>query len=57
MRLIHPFFSSWKTKKVSDFSLISKVNKGYNSGPEEDLVDCCPPIHVSVVLQVLAANF
>ncbi|CAA7400890.1 unnamed protein product [Spirodela intermedia] len=49
--LIHPFFSRWKTKKVSEFSLISKLNKSYNSAPEEDLVACGRPIHVSVMLQ------
>ncbi|CAA6664322.1 unnamed protein product [Spirodela intermedia] len=42
MRLIHPFFSRWKTKKVSEFSLISKLNKSYNSAPEEDLDDISP---------------
>uniref|UniRef100_A0A1D1Y003 ATPase family AAA domain-containing protein 5 n=1 Tax=Anthurium amnicola TaxID=1678845 RepID=A0A1D1Y003_9ARAE len=51
-RATHPFFSSLKAaKRVSEFSLTTKVNKNYCCALDKDVLMSCRPMHVFEMFQ------
>ncbi|XP_078440940.1 P-loop containing nucleoside triphosphate hydrolases superfamily protein isoform X2 [Wolffia australiana] len=57
IKVIHPFFSQRRTKKVVESLPILKAIKMDYSEATGGMISSCPPIHVSVMLQELEERF